>query len=137
VLTPDPSVFQDALMSLHADSHQPADDDRCAQLVGQVLASYANWRKNATTVAHIHQRSCEAPSSDQAAWCSRYLAALEQEEAAAVVYELDAWDLEGWLQRSQEHSGERRRGPGPAVADVGIGTNGGCRAVAPTNANSD
>ena len=87
-------------MNPHAGSHKEQQGEPFAQLVGQMLASYCSWRRNATTVGHVHRRWCDAPCGDEARWYSRYLAALDQEEAAAIVYELAAWDLEGWLQRA-------------------------------------
>jgi hypothetical protein len=73
-----------------------------AALVDEMVARYVDWREDAATAADVEQRSRLAPAGEKAQSCSAYIAALDQEEAAALAYELAVWDVERWLQRAEE-----------------------------------
>jgi hypothetical protein len=76
-----------------------------AALVDDMLARYVDWRQAVGIVGAAWARWREAPGDEEAFRFSAYLAALDQEEAAATAYAGALGDVRRWLWRDS-----RRRG---------------------------
>jgi hypothetical protein len=134
-MTAHPSVTEHARMSTPCRAGRKQLAQPPTALVDEMLARYIAWREEAAVVADVLRRWREAPAGDAAVWRSACGAALDQEESAAISYELAVWDVERWLQRAEERSGQEHRGPVFAANGAGIGADGGYRAVTPSNAS--
>ena len=74
-----------------------------AALVDDMLAAQIDWQQDAVTVADAYAYWCSAPADDEALRFSAYVAALDQEQAAASDYARAVRDLELWL-RTHQHT---------------------------------
>ena len=74
---------------------------RCSRLVDDMVDRYLDWRECASEVAAAHRRWSHAPRSEGFQRYSAYVASLDQEESAAIMYELAVADVEQWLDRSE------------------------------------
>jgi hypothetical protein len=59
-----------------------------ADLADEVSDCYVEWCESAGEVATAYQRWSEAPSAEERARYSAYIASLDQEQSAALAYEL-------------------------------------------------
>jgi hypothetical protein len=75
----------------------PAFSSLC-DLVDEVLFFYTEWREEATEVEEIYCRWCAATGAAREHCYGGYIAALDQEEAAAMMYAVTATELRGLLQ---------------------------------------
>jgi hypothetical protein len=66
-------------------------------LVDDVLASYVEWRMGADLVASAYRQWADARAGERETRFCVYIAALDQEEAAAKTYARSFARLEGWL----------------------------------------
>jgi hypothetical protein len=71
-----------------------------AELVDAVLACYADWREREEAVADAYGQWSAAPADEEAVRFSAYVAALDQEAAAADVYAHSIHELGRITQRS-------------------------------------
>jgi hypothetical protein len=62
---------------------------------------YLEWHECAIAVAAAHQRWCNAPREEGRRRYSAFVASLDQEESAALLYELAVAEVEQWLQPSR------------------------------------
>ena len=62
--------------------------------VDKMLACYVDWREDAAAVTDAYRRWSHSPAAEETMWFSAYLAAFEQEEAAAQGYALAVAELE-------------------------------------------
>jgi hypothetical protein len=72
-----------------------------AHLVDEMIDCYLEWRETATAVASAYRQWFHAPRDEGRRRYSAYTASLDQEEAAAITYELAVADVEQWLQRAR------------------------------------
>lgn len=78
-------------------------------LVDRALATYVEWRQTTDAVTDTYRRWCVAPAGQQPTRFAAYLAALDQEQAAAGVYAESINELELRLPDSDpDHSPEPR-----------------------------
>jgi hypothetical protein len=56
------------------------------ELIDEMLACYAEWREEVATVDETYRRWCVAPNAERDLYFGVYLAALDQEESAAMLY---------------------------------------------------
>ncbi len=59
-----------------------------AHLVDEMLGCYLEWRESAGEVATAYQRWFDAPAAEERARNSASIASLDQEQSAALAYEL-------------------------------------------------
>jgi hypothetical protein len=69
-----------------------------SDLIDEVLFSYDEWRDEATTVEEAYRHWCTAPAAERDRRYGAYLAALDQEETAALMYAINATELRAALQ---------------------------------------
>lgn len=75
-----------------------------AELVDRTLATYVEWRQTTDAVTDTYGRWCVAPAVEEAPRFAAYLAALDQEQAAAGVYAESISELERRLLDSDRGS---------------------------------
>ena len=63
-------------------------------LVDHALATYVEWRESADAIADSYRRWSVAPAGERAPRFAAYIAALDQEQAAAGVYAESISELE-------------------------------------------
>lgn len=78
-------------------------------LVDRALATYVEWRETKDAVADTYAWWCVAPGGEAAARFAAYLAALDQEQAAAGVYAESINELERRLSDSDSDQRTERR----------------------------
>jgi hypothetical protein len=83
------------------DSASVGCSPREARLVDDMVDSYVDWRECASAAAAAYQRWRDAPRGEGSRRCSAYMALLDQEESAAILYELAVADVEQWLERGR------------------------------------
>ena len=69
-----------------------------SDVIDEVLFLYTEWLDEATGVEEIYRRWSAAPSVEREHWHGAYIAALDQEEAAALMYAITAAEFRGLLQ---------------------------------------
>jgi hypothetical protein len=72
-----------------------------ALVVDDMVDCYLDWRECASEVAAAYQRWRQAPREEGSLRYSAYTASLDQEDSAAILYELAVADVEQWLERSR------------------------------------
>lgn len=82
-----------------------------ARLVDEMLDRYVAWREGAAAVAAAYRGWSGAPAPEEAWRFSVYVAALEQEEAAANSYATVVGELDRWLRQLERHLGRSRNPP--------------------------
>ncbi len=70
-------------------------------LVDEMLTHYIDWRRDAQAVRDAYRGWCEAPADERSCRFSAYMAALEREEAAAIMYAAVTRSLEWALGHDQ------------------------------------
>jgi hypothetical protein len=65
-----------------------------ADLYDELLACHDEWREEIATVDEAYRRWCTAPTDDREDRFCAYIAALDQEEAAAEIYAAFVAELE-------------------------------------------
>lgn len=80
-------------------------------LVDRMLDTYLDWCETADAVAGTYGRWCAAPTGEQGMWFAAYMAALDQEEAAAAVYADSIRELGRWLHDSDSDRASEPREP--------------------------
>jgi hypothetical protein len=75
----------------------PPDD----HLVDEMVDCHLAWRESAAAVATAYEQWFHAPRAEERRRYSAYAASLDQEESAAITYELAVADVEQSLKRSR------------------------------------
>jgi hypothetical protein len=69
-------------------------------LIDEMLSCYYEWRDEAAVVDETYRHWCTAPSAERERYFAVYIAALDQEESAAMTYAFAAEELRELLQRA-------------------------------------
>jgi hypothetical protein len=69
-------------------------------LIDEMLAYFDQWRQEVAAVEETYRRWCAAPSAERDRSFGVYIAALDQEEAAAIMYGSVAAELRSMLLRA-------------------------------------
>jgi hypothetical protein len=69
-----------------------------SDLIDEVLFFHSEWRDEAAAVEEIYRRWSAAPDAERECCYGAYIAALDQEEAAATRYAVTAGELRAMLQ---------------------------------------
>jgi hypothetical protein len=98
VMTTHPSVA-DHLCCMATPQAPPNPGDQTSgvapdDLVDEMLAYYIEWRHQEAEVAGAYDQWSSAPADERALWFSAYIAALDQEQAAAARYAIVAGEVE-------------------------------------------
>jgi hypothetical protein len=70
------------------------------EVIDEMLACYAEWREEVAAVDETYRRWCVAPNAGRDLYFGVYIAALDQEEAAAMLYAVVAQEVRELLQAS-------------------------------------
>lgn len=77
-----------------------AADWRIPALLDRALATYVDWHRTTAAVADTYARWSAAPAVEHAVRYAAYMAALDQEQAAAAVHGDSISELRRWLRDS-------------------------------------
>lgn len=80
-------------------------DWRVPILVDHMIAMCSQWRRSAEAVTDAYERWCATPVAEGTIRFAAYLAALDQEQAAAGMYAESITKLEHWLVDSHPNRG--------------------------------
>ena len=69
-------------------------------LIDEARLYYTEWRYEAAAAAEVYRRWSTAPAADREHCYAAYIAALDQEEAAATMYAITAAELRALLHRA-------------------------------------
>jgi hypothetical protein len=85
----------------------PGNDWPTSALVQEMWDCYIEWRDSADAAADAYRRWADAPAHRRAHWFLAHIAALDQEESAAIAFALAVAELERRMQRDHARETEQ------------------------------
>jgi acyl-CoA reductase-like NAD-dependent aldehyde dehydrogenase len=85
----------------------PGNDWPTSALVEEMMDRYIEWRDGAAAAADAYRRWADAPAARRADWFLAYIAALDQEESAAIGFALAVAEVERRMQRDHGRKTEQ------------------------------